>query len=83
VDQILGHFNPETARRNNEKSLRAIFGRNRDKNCVLQVFNLQHKYLDLRYFFGGRAHIDFGAEITEEDTSISKTAMIVPTAVEK
>ena len=34
VDAILGHFNPETARRTEEKSLRSVFGRNRDRNCV-------------------------------------------------
>ena len=39
VDSILGHFNPEMARRTEEKSLRAIFGRSRLRNCVMQVFN--------------------------------------------
>lgn len=29
IDTILGHFNPESARRTNQKSLRSCFGRTR------------------------------------------------------
>jgi hypothetical protein len=50
----LGHFNPETARRTEEKSLRSIFGRDRERNCVMQIFNLSNRYLDLKFWFGGR-----------------------------
>lgn len=35
VGEILGHFNPEMARKNNEKSLRACFGRSKVDNCVM------------------------------------------------
>ena len=35
VESILGHFNPETARNTNQKSLRACFGRSMEDNCVL------------------------------------------------
>lgn len=38
VESILGHFNPEMARRTDEKSLRACFGRSRQQNCALQIF---------------------------------------------
>lgn len=55
VEAIIGHFNPETARRTEEKSLRALFGRSRNQNCVLQVFNVNTKQsLELKYWFGGR-----------------------------
>lgn len=55
VETIVGHFNPETARRTEEKSMRAIFGRSRDLNCVLQVFNVNTKHtFELKYWFGGR-----------------------------
>lgn len=38
-ENIVGHFNPEMARKTNEKSVRALFGRDKDQqNCVLKMF---------------------------------------------
>ena len=38
VEQIIGHFNPELARKTNERSVRSYFGRDKDLNCVLKMF---------------------------------------------
>lgn len=35
VESILGHFNPETARLTDQKSLRACFGRDITENCAI------------------------------------------------
>jgi nucleoside diphosphate kinase len=55
-EQIVGHFNPEMARKTNEKSVRAFFGRDKDQhNCVLKMFASQKKNIsELIYWFGGR-----------------------------
>jgi nucleoside diphosphate kinase len=37
-EKIIGHFNPDTARKTNEKSLRSLFGKDKDHNCVLKMF---------------------------------------------
>ena len=54
VESILGHFNPEMARRTGQKSLRACFGRSKVDNCVMQIFDLGKKDLDTNFWFGGR-----------------------------
>jgi len=38
VEKIVGHFNPDTARKTNEKSVRSFFGKDKDHNCVLKMF---------------------------------------------
>ena len=52
----MGHFNPEMARKTNEKSVRAFFGRDKEQhNCVLKMFASQKKNIsELIYWFGGR-----------------------------
>ena len=35
VEGIMGHFNPETARLTDQKSLRACFGRDISENCAV------------------------------------------------
>lgn len=37
VQRILGHFNPEMARKTNEFSMRAFFGQTKDENCVFDI----------------------------------------------
>ena len=54
VEGILGHFNPDMARRTGQKSLRACFGRSKLENCVLQIFDPSKRALDTRFWFGGR-----------------------------
>lgn len=39
VDKIIGHYNPELGRKTNEKSVRSLFGIDRDNNCVLKMFS--------------------------------------------
>jgi hypothetical protein len=55
-ENIVGHFNPDMARKTNEKSVRAFFGRDKDQqNCVLKMFASQKKNLsELIFWFGGR-----------------------------
>jgi nucleoside diphosphate kinase len=57
VESIIGHFNPETARKTNEKSVRAFFGRDKKQNCVLKMFASQKKNMsELIFWFGGRVY---------------------------
>jgi len=35
IEKVLGHFNPEMARRSGEKGVRACFGRSKLENCVV------------------------------------------------
>lgn len=53
---IVGHFNPDMARKTNEKSVRAFFGKDKEHhNCVLKMFASQKKNLsELIFWFGGR-----------------------------
>jgi nucleoside diphosphate kinase len=55
-ESIVGHFNPEMARKTNEKSVRAFFGTDKEqRNCVLKMFASQKKNLsELIFWFGGR-----------------------------
>ncbi len=55
-ENIVGHFNPDLARKTNEKSVRALFGRDKEQhNCVLKMFASQKKNLsELIFWFGGR-----------------------------
>ena len=50
----MGHFNPETARLTDQKSLRACFGRNITENCAIQIFDKTKTLLNLKFWFGGR-----------------------------
>ena len=38
-EKVVGHFNPDMARKTGEKSVRALFGTDKDqRNCVLKMF---------------------------------------------
>jgi nucleoside diphosphate kinase len=37
-EKIIGHFNPQSARATNEKSMRAFFGVDKNHNCTLKMF---------------------------------------------
>ena len=54
VQTILGHFNPETSRRTNERTLRSKFGRSLEQNCVFQPIYSNKNSLDIKFWFGGR-----------------------------
>jgi len=54
IESILCHFNPELARRTNQKSLRSCFGRTRQQNCTLPIYQQSKKNLDIKFWFGGR-----------------------------
>jgi nucleoside diphosphate kinase len=56
-EKIIGHFNPEIARKTNEKSVRSFFGKDKDHNCVMKMFASQKKNLsELTFWFGGRVY---------------------------
>jgi len=55
LKEIVGHFNPEMARRTEDnKSIRGCFGRSKMQNCVFKMFEGQKKSLALKFWFGGR-----------------------------
>lgn len=85
VESILGHFNPEMARRTEEKSLRACFGRNRRQNCVLQIFKQNRKNLDISYWFGGRVPQErlAAGSAAKSVQKQNEIMLLVPNAVEK
>jgi nucleoside diphosphate kinase len=79
-EAIVGHFNPEMARKTKEKSVRALFGRDK-RNCVLKMFASQKKNLsELIFWFGGRVQQDTGAP---QVVPMSTTYLVVPPRVEK
>jgi hypothetical protein len=56
------------ARKTNEKSVRAFFGRDKDQqNCVLKMFSSEKKNLsELIFWFGGRVQQESAAlELTQ------------------
>lgn len=40
AEQIIGHFNPDLARRTAESSVRAFFGASKDENCTLNMVSI-------------------------------------------
>ena len=55
-EAIVGHYNPEIARKTSEKSVRAFFAPDHDlHSCVIKMFASQKKNLsELIFWFGGR-----------------------------
>jgi len=89
-EQIVGHFNPDMARKTNEKSVRSFFGLDKEhKNCVLKMFASQKKNVsELIYWFGGRVQNETQAvEILQatqtQQVPISTMYLVVPPKIEK
>jgi len=58
INDILGHANPEMARRTDEKSLRACFGVSKVDNCAVQIFDKGKRFMNVKFWFGGRVQTD-------------------------
>lgn len=81
VESIVGHFNPDTARITNEKSITSYFGQDKDFNCTLKLnFNQKKKFeREMMFWFGGRASLaSFRAEQKEPSMYV-----VAPPAIEK
>lgn len=86
IDSILGHFNPELARRTDGKSLRACFGRSKAQNCVMHIFDQAKQHLDLKFWFGGRVpseKLTLQPESTESTQQKLEVQLVAPSAIEK
>lgn len=86
IDSILGHFNPELARRTDRKSLRACFGRSKTQNCVMHIFDQAKQHLDLKFWFGGRVPSErllFQVDATQTASEQQEVQLVAPGAVEE
>ena len=66
--------------------MRSIFGRDRERNCALQVFNLSNRYLDLKFWFGGRvlkSEWTISFEEKEKAAAVNFMQNIVPCPIDK
>lgn len=75
------------ARKTNEKSVRAFFGRDKDhQNCVLKMFASQKKNLsELIFWFGGRVQAELTTVVEEQHqvVPVSTMYLVVPPKIEK
>lgn len=85
IDSILGHFNPELARRTNRKSLRACFGRSKAQNCVMHIFDQAKQHLDLKFWFGGRVPSErlLQEDATRAAAQRQEFQLVAPSPIEK
>lgn len=59
VNKIIGYTSPQIARKTGQKSLRAMFGKTKDENCVVNTQTSQKKNLyDINFWFGGRVYAE-------------------------
>jgi len=64
VDVILGHLNPDIARKTNEKSLRAQFGKDKERNCALLLHHSPKMNLgEIVFWFGGRVYPEVASNL--------------------
>lgn len=86
IDSILGHFNPELARRTSCKSLRACFGRSKAQNCVMHIFDQAKQHLDLKFWFGGRVPSErllFQVDAAQAAIHQQEFQLVAPSPIEK